>query len=730
MPEQITDQNISTETDPLTLSDIWNIVYRTKLSIFIITLAVFAFGIAYISLATKEYEATAVLLVDPSERNLQMESVTPSSLVNDQALIPSQIEVLKSRELMRDVLWELGILSPKDAEFMKDKLQRNGLTLGLVNTQEEADNLQMPQTEWSKRYSRGLSINYALSNLDVSQIEKSRAIEINYLFPDPELATAITNTLTEKYISQQQEWEFQSLFVTNQWLEERVSELREEITTAQQEIAEYRKETGLVDSRGSELIEQDISEQSKKLTEARARLAEAEAKLEEFSSGDYSAAPSVLKSPLIQRLQDRAAARRDELANLRGELGAQHPEVIAAEASLNEVMSQIREEEAKVSEGIRNQIQVARDNVNRLEARLADLKDEYNRANRASVQLSSLQRETETNQELLEMLTLRLKQVQSQVEERLQEAKAVVISRASVPDKPAKPNVLLILAGSVIAGLGLGVAYAIGKDQFEDSVFNGKQLQRITKAPNISLVPKMKMKGKSPKAALAEYAMNAPQSLYAESLRYISTYIQLHIEKQPQQRVFNFLSALSNEGKSTVVASLGRLMASEGMKVLVIDCDIRRAVLTDIFGLRARDGLGELLTKTASLQDAIVQDELSGVHIIGTGQRQDNHIISRKKNALQEIVKELSGSYDVILIDSPPLLSVSDTMLLAHTAKNIVCVRWKRTKLKQITYVLNTLKRLDCPLFGTIITFVDIRKSSVYSYIDSKYYSNAKPATA
>lgn len=703
------DENIINEVSPLTLNDLWGIVLRGKLLILGSVLTIVLLGMTYISMATPKYRATSTILIQNNERNLQMESVTPTSVVNDLALIPSQIQVLVSRELMRRTLKDLGILSPDDAESKP---------ADATDTKETpADDGKSGEVPASAT----LSIDSALNNLTVTQVEKSRAIDISYLSANPRLATAIVNTLMENYIAQQVEWRFNNVNQTNNWLRNRVQELQEDIRKGQNEVIEIRKKAGLVDSRGRDLIEQDISELSMKLTEARAVLSENESRLEEFKNGGNSAAPSVLASPLIQRLREREAAARDELSKLRGELGAAHPNIIAAQAQVSEINAQIQREVSKIASGIRSERDVAEANVQRLQASLDELKKEYNTAGEANVELQAVQNEVKTNQELLDTLSARLKQTQSQVDERLQEANAVVISKASVPAKPATPNIPLILFGCAVAGLGVGLALAIGRDQFEDTVFNGKQLQNFTKATNITLVPKIVS---NPKGItdITEYPIKAPYSLYAESMRAISAYLRIHMEAEPESRFFNFTSAGSNEGKSTVIGSLARQMASEGMKVLVIDCDLRQPVITQIFGLKGKFGLTDLLNEDCTLAEAVNKDELSGAHIIGKGTLRDTNIISRGNPVWLEIKKKLLKMYDVVLLDSPPILSISDTKLLGSAVNNIVCVHWKKTPLRQIGFVMDTLKRLKCPLIGTVITYVDIKKSTVYNYMDAKYY--------
>ncbi len=686
--DRLTDDHISRDDMHLTLADLWNTICRRKGFIFLSTLLVVILAAIYIALAPRKYEASSVIMIQNEEQDLGMQKLEAQSPVNALSQIPTEIQILTSRELIN------GVIS---------------------NIASEAEELGKPAP--------ALSVNGILANLDVEQVGRSLAIDITYTSKNPELAANIANQVAKAYIALQQQWTFATLNETNSWLKSRVKAIQKEISETQKEIVAYKEATGLVDSRGTDLIEQDVSGLSQRLTAAKAELAEVDAKLQQFNSGNIASSPAVLQSSLIQALRVREAASQDELAQLLEELGPGHPDYIAARQRVLEVRKQIGNEIAKIRESTQRERRVAAAKVARLEKTMESFRDEYASSKTASIDLEELENDLKTNLQLLDMLNLRLKQTQSQIDEQLQEATAVILSKAVVPDLPSHPKIPLILIGSIIAGIGLGLAFAIGQDQLEGTVFNGKQLQKITRITNITLVPETLLRRKDKVTHLSEYPVKDPYCLYTESMRAISSYLMINKEDNPDARVFNFTSVLSGEGKSTVVSSLARHMAQEDMKVAVIDCDLRQQVLTSIFGLKGKPGLADLLEGSAGLKSVVNRDDLSGAYVIGCGAGKKMNITSITKDKWLKLRDVMLKEFDVILLDGPPLLSVSDTKILAASTENILCVRWKHTKVKQIQFILDTLNNLNCRLLGTVITRVNIKKSSAYNTIDYKYYN-------
>ena len=669
------------------LSDLWESVYRRKWLVIGITFLFSLFAYFYTETTEEIYYAEAKISLEQQERNIDMDAVL-NAVSMDTSFIATEIEILNSRSLISAVV-----------ELLHPDL--------ILNETSDEDIIRRHNNK----------IGYIISRLDVSQIGKSRAIKVGFSSPNAEYASKVANAVSYVYIEQQITNRFDIVSTTTQWLQNRVTELREKVRETDTLVVEYRKRENIVDSRGVDIIEQDILELSSKLIEAKTELNRAEARLSEIpEDGDMSNSPTVLNSPTIQGLQQREAAARSAIASLSREYGPAHPEMMSARAELGSIRSKINQEMDNIAASLQTSYAVAQANVERIQEEISRLKTDYDKYKNSSVELQALEREAEANRELLETLNARLKETQAQEDRSLQAPNARIISEATIPSYPIKPKKKLIWAAAIVAGLGLSIACCIGVDQFQTGAYNGRQLQNLTGVTNISLVPRSKLDPGRGINRLADYPIKEPYAVYTESIRSISMFIRLQLAKDPKNKIFNFTSCLGNEGKSSVVSSLSRQMSLEGLRVLAIDCDMRKPRLGRTFGVNPEFGFHDLLNGDKTLPDVIMHDEETGLDYICAGRLQDVNIISRRIKQWEKIMKIAQENYDVILLDSPPILFVADTKLIAKVSQNILCVQSRKTPMKLIGYAVDMFKRLEVNLLGTVITMASSQNKYLYEY--------------
>lgn len=696
---------INQTIEPLSLSDMWNTILRRQKLIAVIVLSLLVLGFLFAQFSPKQYKAESVILIESQQKNLEIKSVL-SEVPNDMTLIPSEIQVLISRNLMEKVLDALDIPNHPERLYQKK---------GQSTSSGEASK---KMTEAQKKDLKENLISSALSQLEVKQIEKSRAISVSYVAKDPVLAAEIVNKLSDLYIEQQISNNFEAVRMTNSWLSERVDELQKKVRESEQKVADYRASAGLVDSRGSDLIEQNITDLSSKLTDAKAKLADTQSRLTEISnSKNLASAPSVLSSSLIQKLRESEADARNELASLSDKLGPGHPDITEARARVTEIQSKIGQEISRVAEGLRRENRTAQDNVALIEKQIDLLKKDYNSDKSDNVDLAALEREAETNRKFLETINLRWKETQSQEDSRLQAPYARIISSASVPNYPVSPNLKLILASVLFAGLGIGVGLALAFDQMQGTVYNGKQIQELTGLTNISLISNASLSGKTTASSnFADIPLHDSSSPYMEGVRELSAYLKLEKGKNASSKVFNFTSASEGEGKSSLVASLARQLALEGVRVVVVDCDVRQSTLSRIFGINDKSGLTDILRGSIQLRDGLVADSETSLSMISVGNQGDVNVMVQSPDAWQKTMDKLAQDFDMVLLDSPPILSAPEAKIIAKISNNVFCIRWKKTPLKLIGFALDTLKRAEAPMIGTVVTMAGGKIASGQSY--------------
>lgn len=693
----MTNQNAE-EFIPISLSDLWGTIKRRYKIIVLAVICLFVLAIGYIATTDKTYYSQSTILLGSQKKNIEIENLVNNANI-DSVYISSEIQVLLSEELMAKVLGKLGIFDyPHLLKFSND----SPLPLDIKH-------LKTRKKENSYVRNNHL-VNYAIKNLTVSQTEKSRAIKVGFSSKNKNITAPLINALIKTYAREKASSNKDLLLSTNSLLMHNVKKLQQKVKKQDTEIVEYKKKTGLIDSNGIALIENEMSQLSKILINAQTRLATAQIKWTELSSLKHlNTAPEVLKSPLIQKLINRQAENKDKVAELRKEYGPQHPEMISASNRLIEVNKKIDEERNKIASSLEREYNIEKENVRNISAQLEEIKSKYNGLKVYSINLSELERESVNSNKLLEKLSLRLKEIQVQEGMEVQQSNLRVLSKAIPPTAPKSPKPKLIIAIAIICGLGLGIAVAIVMDFLQTGVYNGKQLQIETSMTNIALVPKLNTK----QSRLIKASVNKLKdtlSDYTESIRSVSSYLRNVAEKDPSCNIFNFTSISRGDGKSALVAAVAAQLSLEGCNVLVIDCDIRNPTLGAEFGLNNKEGLIDLLSKDAEIEDVIHTDNRIDVSFISIGKNIDINIIKKSSKIWKTLLKDLACKHDIVILDGPPAIHISDMSLLAEQSQNIICVPWKKAPLKNIKYTQNLLLQLNFKLIGTVITLASPKK--------------------
>ncbi|PZP55836.1 MAG: hypothetical protein DI586_05590 [Micavibrio aeruginosavorus] len=713
------EHNSSDLIQPISIADLWNTLMRRKAIIIASVLLFILLGaIAYVVMP-RLYLAKAVILLENRQRNIQIQAVVTTE-PKDDMLIPSEIQVLMSRALMGKVVDQLklvdnpSLLTEKPEKASEDNANNSG-------DNANANATPPPQLSRQERQAkRDAIVSRILGRTNVKQIEKSRAIEVSYQGLNPEICARIVNTLVHLYIEQQLTSNFEAIRMTNDWLSERVRETQKKVLEADTKVAKYRAKAGIVDSRGIDLIEQNITELSNKLATAKARAADTDARLSAIkNAGSQDTLPEVLNAPLIQTLRGREIQARDQLAALQNQLGTGHPKVTAARAQVDEINGKINQEISKVVEGIRRENQASTANVKNIEEQIEKLKGDYTKYKADNVELAALESEALTSRAFLETLNLRFKETQSQEDNKFQAPYARIISEALVPDRPFSPRAKMLLVMSILVGLGLGTGLALGLDMIQHGIYNGKYLQMITGKTNIASVPKASLAPDKGLISYADFPVVAPLSPFMQGIRALSAFIRHEVQERPDVKLYNFTSSVAGEGKSALVVSTARQLALEGLKVLAIDCDVHQPTLSNTFGVMQKPGLYELLKGLAPLEEVLFRDGVTGAMVIGAGRLDDVNVMSLGKGEWQRILNSVATGFDVVLLDSPPVTSYPEARTIARLSQNILCVRWKRTSVKAVGFTLDTLDRLGCTIIGTVIN----RSRSSHHFVRDSYKS-------
>ncbi len=710
------------------LRSVWRRKLLVAATIFLVTLiaTVVAFQL------TPRYSASVKLLVGTPEAKIVDIEAVLSGLGSDQAAVESEVQVLASRSLAGKVAEKLELdrdpefnarLRPPSLLSILDPLRwlpegwRTALLGGNV------DAIPPTQEEIEERI-RADVITALQAAVGVRVEGRSRVINVSATSEQPKTAAAIANTLSDLYLVDQLEAKFEATKRATDWLNDRVQQLRGQVAASEGAVEEYRRRTGLTRSKDTTVTEQQISEINTQLILARTQTAEAGARLTQISSLVESAAgvdsaAEVLASPLIQRLRERESDVARRVAEMSTEFGKRHPKMINIKAELEDIRAKIEVEVAKVVRGLKNELEVAHTRERTLERNLEQLKRESERIKSSEGELRVLEREAAADRALFDTFLARLKETGQQHE--IQQADARILSRADVPVGASSPNKKLIVAGAFALSALLGVLLVFLLEHLDQGFRSSEQIESMTGASTLSLVPHltaMRLKRHTP----TDYVLNRPVSAFAESLRTLHTGILLSALDDAPKSVL-ITSSTPEEGKTTVATAMARLIARSGKKVLLLDGDLRRARTRSLLGLNSTCGLLDVLAQQSPLEECIQHDEISGLHVLATEGNVPNPPEVLGSQQMAALMDTLERTYDLIIIDSPPVLVVSDARILSRLADRTVFItRWGETKRESVKLALKQLVDSGANVAGVVLCMVNIRKHAQYGYADSTYY--------
>jgi polysaccharide biosynthesis transport protein len=549
-------------------------------------------------------------------------------------------------------------------------------------------------------------------------------IRIAFTSENPRTAAAVANQLADFYIVSQLEAKFEGTQRANEWLSGRLAELREAVNQAERAVEAFRQRSGLIQGKDATLKAQEISELNAQLVVERTKRAEAEARLRQVDRllggpDGRQAVSKVLQSPLMQSLREQQAEVERQAAELTQEYGDMHPRMINIRAEAEDLRQKIAEEVDRVVHGLRNEVSVAGAREGTLAAALDGLREEIGQANTDEVSLRALEREAEASRALLETFLARSKETGSQKD--FQQADATVISRADVPLSPSYPRTKLLLIAAVGGAGFLGLMLALGIEMLDHGFRSMEQIERQMGAPPLGLVPAIKGLAKL-RHGPDMHLLEQPASAHAEAIRNLYISLVLSGGEQPPKTIL-VASALPKEGKTSIALSLMRMLASSGHSVVLVDCDLRRPTAHKIFGVHSQPGLVEVLFGLTPLEGVLATDPRSGARFVPAGNPVPNPADLLGSPQMKRFLAWLAEDHDLVILDSPPALAVSDARVLARMVdRTLFLVRWVDTPRERAIAGWRQLVEAGGKLAGVALTLVDVERHAQYGYSDSGAY--------
>ncbi|WP_375547541.1 polysaccharide biosynthesis tyrosine autokinase [Oceanicaulis alexandrii] len=683
--------------------------------------------------ATPLYTATSSVVLNVRQSQVVDIEAVLSGMPPDSAMVDTEVEVLRSRSLASTVVERLDLVNvPEFNEALQEPSGLGALAQGLKSFLSallpSQTNASLTAQDREQR-TREAVVSSLMEARNIRRSGLTYVIEISATSKTPRLARDIANAYAEAYLTSQLEAKFEATERANSWLNDRVESLREEVQTREEAVARFRDEAGLIDAEGATVAEQQVADlnsqlaiQRAELSEARARLDAVRSQLERGVASDTIA--EVLASEVIRELRRQQAEVARRQADLSGRYGPRHPEILTVQRELADINSQIDAEINRIVASLENEVNVSAQRVRSLQGSLLEARSELSDNNSAIVQLRALEREADASRALFESFLNRFRQTNETGG--LTEADARVVAEASTPQNPSSPNVILNLAlGVVLAGIvGVGLVFVL--EMLDTGVHTDTDIEKNFGLAHIASVPRLKV-GLADRFGgkvidPAQYVLDKPLSGFSESFRTIRSAIRIS-GIDTQNTIVAITSALPGDGKTTTSLCLGRISAMAGSRTLVIDCDLRRRLLTEALTPDVESGLLEVLSSAAELDSVIVKDAQTDLDILPVAQTTFTPRDVFGSSAFEALLEQLRQRYDLIILDTAPVLAVADTRAIVSKVDGVLlAVRWKKSATGIVRKALHEVQASKANVLGIVLNNVDLEAQARYGYDKSGYY--------
>lgn len=647
-------------------------------------------AILYTMPQTPLYRARAVIEVQNMNNDFlntrQVNPVSEDGNSNAMSDVQTQMKIIQSDSLIDRVIQKLkseGKLPPLKSTSRFAALRK------LLNLPEAKN----PDPDFTRE-------QMALRSIMVHQLGQTRILEVLYTSPDPKFAADFANTLTSEYVDSNMEARWQMSQKTEEWLNRQLDDMKIKLEHSEASLQEYAQRSGLLyttPASGSATEKTNVSEDKlrqlqESLSRAEADRAAAESRYDVAKTAPPESVGDVLNDASLRALQDKLTDLKRQEAQALTTYTHKDPKVITIEAQIVPLQTEFEAERSAVIEHIRNDYDSAvrrekliRDDYNSQSAVVTDQAGK-------SIQYNILKREVDSNRQLYESTLQQVKE--ASVASAIRASNIRIVDQAKPPRSPFAPNIVANSVIGLVGGTVLGVVFILIRSRADRTLRQPGDVTFWTHAPELGVIPTAKTQGVRRLPIKADGSLGLPlpkgsqepvelitwdkkPSLVAEAFRAVLTSILFVGENGSRPKMLVITSCGPGDGKTTVVSNLGIAMAEIRRRVLIIDADMRRPRMHQLFSLSNDAGLSTLLRDTGSAEnplDFIQETRIPGLYILPSGPATASAANLLYSQRLPELLARLRNEFDMVLVDTPPSLQLTDARVLARMTDGVVFV--------------------------------------------------------
>jgi polysaccharide biosynthesis transport protein len=728
----------------------------------------FVLGVLFTMQSVSRYTATTSIMIDSKQVGMSATTPLEGSLAFETGAVDSQVLLLMSDRIASNVIDHLDLAH--NPAFFDPPQSGIAAVVGAVKRGIVATinvfgaNIKPSRFEDQPvDIQRNLLVAQLENNLKVTRNARTYVLTIEYTDADPALARVIASTYASAYLQDQLESRFEISRRASTWLEERIREVKEKAVAAVQAADAFRAKNKLTESSGRLINEQSLGDVTAQLSMARNDLNSAQAKYDRLKQivdhKDYAASNlDALANPLIASLRGKYLDAYKLNADISSRLGPDHASAVRARKEMDDYSHVIFQELTRMLESYQSEVQVVKGRIDTLQRSLEEIRKASDVDATALSKLKSLEQESTTYNNLY---ALYLQKAQDLVQQQsIPISDARIISDAELPLKPSYPKTLLIWIASLVLGAITGAAIAAVREYRDRGFRTGSQVRSELGLDFVAYLPRLadadfatrniarSDKGQAPThprlfrsaSKAMDMVLVDPLCHFAEALRSIKVSVDYHLGLQ-RPVVIGFISAFPNEGKSTTAKNFATLVARQGEKVVLLDCDLRNPQLTRSLTPAARHGLLDVLSGVApSYRDLIYYEEHSGLAFLPASARgrvpATGDLLASP--AMQQLISKLRSDFSFIIVDLAPLGVVMDARAAGSFVDGYhMVVEWGLTARGAVADIIASEPIIASRTTGVSLSKVEIEKlqyfdhHTIYGQDDEyleRYYHRPKTA--
>src|SRR5438874_2268793 len=702
-PPKITELDAGSDEAYSYVRAYWRMLVRHGWTILTVALVV-TMLVALISFRLQPvHQATARVEIEAATPEIRTLSDLFEAMPADEMFLQTQVNVLESDNLAWQTIEQLHLgENPAFAPLLKRAAAQRA----------ESSDAESPLLGIFK------------GGLRVEIMRNSRIATVSFESPDPKLAAQVVNALVYNYQEYNYHKNYEATRKASGWMEQQLDELKAKVERSQQALVDYERDNKIINISDKENVEEKkLGDLSKELTDAQGEAVRAESLYNVARNNEHQVA-SLVGNDLLSRLEEKYADLKSQYVEAREQYGPNFPKVVRLGDQAEEMRSSIEAERKRIVEHYHGEYVAAQQREAMISEALARQKVELGKLNQLLIQQNILKHEFETNQQLYEGLLQRLKD--ATLSSGLRATNIHIVDQARVPRSPVRPRKLFNVTVGLLVGLILGITLAFVQEALDDSIKSIGQVERYLSTNALAVIPLARTvrtrslarggNGSGERHEAVELTLlKRPASELAEAYRSMRTAVLLATSPRPPQ-VIVMTSAQPSEGKTCTSLNLALALAQRRVRVLVIDADFRKPGIAAAMGMSNEKGLSNILRGEQSVDEVLLQaNTLPNLWVLPAGPIPGNPTDLLSSPDMARLVEELRQRFEHIVLDSPPILLMTDATVLSILSDGVVLVvEGGVTPLGAVLRAHRIIENAGGKILGVVLNKVDVRRGTYY----------------